>query len=126
MVSRNSVYSFNLGDSSRQLQANFVREFHEMSITDTTKPRIITFSHPVLPDEQNLRNIYVATDINGDNKVEGIIVAGVSGNNCQISVKPPGDQWLAGASYCLILEPGLQSALNKPLGIRTRMKFTVE
>jgi len=126
MVSPNSVYSFNLGESSRQLQANFVREFQELSITDATKPRIITFSHPVLPDEQNLGNIYVATDINGDNKVEGVIVAGVPGNNCQISVKPPGDQWLAGASYYLILEPGLQSALNKTLGIRTRMKFTVE
>ncbi|ABI68388.1 GLUG motif-containing protein [Syntrophomonas wolfei] len=126
MLSRDSVYSFNLGNSSRQLQANFVREFQEISITDATKPRIITFSHPVLPGEQNLGNIYVATDINGDNKVEGVIVAGVSGNNCQISVKPPGGQWLAGASYYLILEPGLQSALNKTLGIRTRMKFTVE
>ena len=126
MLSRNSVYSFNLGESSRQLQANFVREFQELSITDATKPRIITFSHPVLPDEQNLGNIYVATDINGDNKVEGVIVAGVPGNNCQISVKPPDGQWLSGASYYLILEPGLQSALNKTLGIRTRMKFTVE
>ncbi len=126
MLSRDSVYSFNLGNSSRQLQANFVREFQEISITDATKPRIITFSHPVLPGEQNLGNIYVATDINGDNKVEGVIVVGVSGNNCQISVKPPGGQWLAGASYYLILEPGLQSALNKTLGIRTRMKFTVE
>jgi len=126
MLSPNSVYSFNLGESSRQLQANFVREFQELSITDATKPRITTFSHPVLPDEQNLGNIYVATDINGDNKVEGVIVAGVPGNNCQISVKPPDGQWLAGASYYLILEPGLQSALNKTLGIRTRMKFTVE
>ncbi|ABI68386.1 chitobiase/beta-hexosaminidase C-terminal domain-containing protein [Syntrophomonas wolfei] len=126
MLSRDSVYSFNLGNSSRQLQANFVREFQEISITDATKPRIITFSHPVLPGEQNLGNIYVATDINGDNKVEGVIVEGVSGNNCQISVKPPGGQWLAGASYYLILEPGLQSALNKTLGIRTRIKFTVE
>ena len=126
MLSRNSVYSFNLGESSRQLQANFVREFQELSITDATKPRIITFSHPVLPDEQNLGNIYVATDINGDNKVAGVIVAGVPGNNCQISVKPPDGQWLAGASYYLILEPGLQSALNKTLGIKTRMKFTVE
>ncbi|MDD2443243.1 MAG: hypothetical protein PHS52_01920, partial [Desulfotomaculaceae bacterium] len=42
MVSRNGVYSFNLGESSRQLQANFVREFQEISITDATKPRIIT------------------------------------------------------------------------------------
>ena len=126
MLSPNSVYSFNLGESSRQLQANFVREFQQISITDATKPRIITFSHPVLVDEQNLGNIYVATDINGANKVEGVIVAGVSGNNCQILVKPPGDQWLTGASYYLILEPGLQSALNKTLGIKTRIKFTVE
>ena len=103
-----------------------IQEFPEKLNQLADKEWAITFSRPVSLDEQNLSKVYVATDANGDNQVEGIRVEAVPGNDCQIRVKPPATNWTAGATYYLILEPGLQSITGKSLNKKIRMKFTIQ
>jgi hypothetical protein len=72
-------------------------------------------------------NIYVASDVDGINKIPNITVENnVSNPNISVVVKPPTDGWVAGETYYLFINRNIASINNKLLAEPIRMKFVIK
>ncbi len=84
----------------------------------------ITFNKEVDADSL-IGNIYVAGDVEGSDKVNGIKVQQVTGNACQVKVVPPGNGWQSGTYYLFINRQVKARGVGKSLNSGIRMKFNV-
>lgn len=86
----------------------------------------VKFNEKIQSSTINSNNIFVATDITGNNKVAGIIVVPDSSDSTCTLLFPPSGGWEAEDSYYLFISTGIKSTDGTSLSNAIRMKFTIE
>lgn len=103
-------------------------DFLEKNNQSTNKIWTIKFSKDLSTDTVNSNNVFVATDSQGYNKINGIKVAPSEANTKWIEVSPPFEGWHVGNTYYLFIAPDVRSSFTngyKSLSHGLRMKFTI-
>lgn len=86
----------------------------------------IKFNEEYQASTINSNNIFVTTDIAGNNKVTGVTVVPDSTDSTCALLSPPEGGWQTEETYYLFITTGTKSANGTSLNNAVRMKFTIE